>query len=434
MRPGRAVIVFSFRGHRPDTSRVVFTDMKARTLIPLVLAGTASISVGAFYTRRGDTGATLTTVPVTRGSVVSVVSATGTVQPVTTVQVGSQVSGIVETLTVDFNSIVHKGEVIAKLDQSTFVTTLDQARASLANAQAEAERLRVAKASADAALARAQELANRELLPAADLQSAMTDARTATAQVAAADANVVQAKAAVDMAKVNLDKTVITSPIDGVVTARNVDVGQTVSASFSAPTLYIIAADLSKMQVNANVDESDVGQVQVGQPVTFQVDAYPTDTFRGTVSQVRLDPTTTNNVVVYDAIIDAPNLQLKLKPGMTANATIEVARRDDVLRVPAAALRFKPDAAVLAQYAPGVTAPSGPPGKAVWVASGSAISPVVVVTGVADATNVEVVGDALPEGAFVVTRAVSAASSSPTPASGNAGNPLLPSRPTFGRR
>jgi HlyD family secretion protein len=243
----------------------------------------------------------------------------------------------------------------------------------------------------------------------------------------------VQAKAAVDMAKVNLDKTVIASPIDGVVTARNVDVGQTVSASFSAPTLYVLAADLSKMQVNANVDESDVGQVRIGQPVTFHVDAYPNDTFTGTVSQVRLDPTTTNNVVVYAAIIDAPNPQLKLKPGMTANATIEVARRDDVLRVPSAALRFKPDASVLAQYAGGAPAPNVSAGKIVWAMSGTAIAPVLVQLGASDATNTEVTSPSLSEGALVVTRAASASSSSSaTPTA--TGNPLLPSRPTFGRR
>jgi HlyD family secretion protein len=285
----------------------------------------------------------------------------------------------------------------------------------------------VAKTAADAALARARELAARQLIPAQDLQTAETDSRTAAAQVTAAAAKVAQATSAVESAQVNLAKTIITSPIDGVVTARNVDVGQTVAASFSAPTLFVIAADLAKMQVNASVDESDVGQVAAGQPVTFHVDAYPNDTFAGTVSQVRLDPTTTNNVVVYSAIIDAPNPGLKLKPGMTANATIEVARRDDVLRVPAAALRFKPDTTVLAQYAGGASAPAGPAGRTVWVLNGAAIAPVTVKPGATDGTNTEIAGGALAEGALVVTRAALATSPA-TPASAASNNPLLPSR------
>jgi len=394
----------------------------------VALAATATISVGAYYSRRSEPAAALTTAAVTRGSIVSIVSATGTVQPVTSVQVGSQVSGIIESLTADFNSIVHKGQVVAKLDQSTFVSSLEQAQASLVNAQAEADRLRVAKASAAAALARAQELSSRELIPAQDLQSAQTDARSAAAQVTAADAKATQAKSAVESAQVNLAKTVIASPIDGVVTARNVDVGQTVSASFSAPTLFVIAADLSKMQVNANVDESDVGQVAAGDPVTFHVDAFPNDTFTGTVSQVRLDPATTNNVVVYAAIIDAPNPGLKLKPGMTANASIEVARRDGVLRVPAAALRFRPDTTVLAQYG-GASAPSTAAGKSVWVLNGNTLAAVPVQSGATDGTYTEVTGDAVREGALVVTRAASASSSSATPASTSSNNPLLPSRP-----
>ena len=408
--------------------------MTRKTLIPVALVAGATISVGAYYSRRGDAGATLTTAAVTRGSIVSAVAATGTLQPVTTVEVGSQVSGIIESLPVDFNAIVRKGQVLARLDPSTFASALEQAQASLAGAQAEAERLRVAKQSADAALARAQELSSRDLLPAQDLQSAMTDARTAVAQVTGADAKIVQAKAAVDSARMNLAKTVIASPIDGVVTARNMDVGQTVSASFSAPTLFVIAADLSKMQLNASIDESDVGSVVAGQAVTFHVDAYPSDTFHGRVSQVRLDPATTNNVVTYAAIIDAPNPELKLKPGMTASATIEVSRRDGVLRVPAAALRFKPDAAVLAQYAAGAPAPAASPGTILWVMNGNAIVPTPVKAGASDGTNTEVTAPSLPEGALVVTRASAASTSSTTPSSSTANNPLLPSRPPTGRR
>ncbi len=393
-----------------------------------MLIATATITVGAFYARRGDAPPALTTAAVTRGPIVSVVSATGTLQPVTTVQVGTQVSGIIESLSADFNSIVRRGQVLARLDQSTFMSAVEQARASLAGAQADLERLEVARTAAGAALARARELSSRQLLSAVDLQSALTESRSAAAQVVGAAAKVQQAKSAVQTAEVNLAKTVIASPIDGVVTARNVDVGQTVAASLSAPTLFVIAADLAKMQLSASIDESDLGQVARGQQVTFRVDAYPNQAFTGTLSQVRLNPTTTNNVVTYAAIIDAPNPELKLKPGMTATATIEVARRDDVLRVPAAALRFKPDAAVLAEYAPGTAVPGGSAGKTVWVKSGSTIAPVAVKTGASDGTYIEVSGRSLGEGAEVVTRAVApTASASPAPAA--TGNPLLPTRP-----
>jgi HlyD family secretion protein len=393
---------------------LVFHGMRRRTLLPVALVAAATISAGAYYSHRGDAGSTLTTAAVTRGSIVSVVSATGTVQPVTTVQVGSQVSGIVESLSADFNSIVRKGQVLARLDQSTFASALEQARASLGNAEAELERLRVAKTAADSALVRAQELSSRQLLPAQDLQTAMTDSRTAAAQVVGAEAKVKQAQSAVESAQVNLAKTVI------------------VSASFSAPTIFVIAADLTKMQLNASIDESDVGQVAAGQSVSFSVDAYPAETFRGTVSQVRLDAATVNNVVTYAAIIDASNPELKLKPGMTANATIEVARREDVLRVPAAALRFKPDTAVLAQYAGGTAAPSTPAGRTLWVMTGNTIAPVTVKAGASDGTNTEIAGAPVPEGALVVTRAVSASGSSSSSSSARpatTGNPLLPSRP-----
>jgi HlyD family secretion protein len=400
--------------------------MRRTSLVLIALLVVATITVGAFYSRRGEAAAVLTTGAVTRGPIVTVVSATGTLQPVVTVQVGSQVSGIIQSLAADYNSIVRKGQVLARLDPSTFASALEQARANLAGAQADAERLRVARTAADTALTRARELSARQLLPAADLQAAETESRVAAAQVVAAEAKVKQAKSAVETAQVNLAKTVITSPIEGVVTARNVDVGQTVAASFSAPTLFIIAADLTKMQLSASIDESDVGSVAPGQPVTFHVDAYPDETFTGTLAQVRLDPTTTNNVVTYAAIIDAPNRQLKLKPGMTATATIEVARRDAVLRVPAAALRYKPDEAVLAAYG-GAARPTGK-SPIVWVKTGETIAPVPVNTGASDGTYTEVIGTPFGEGTEVVTRAT-AATAAATPAAAATNNPLMPSRP-----
>ena len=399
--------------------------MKRKVLTLAALVAVATITLGAFYARHEDDAPTFTTEAISRGDIVNVVSSSGTLQAVTMVQVGSQVSGTVEALQADFNSMVRQGQVLARLDQSNFASAVEQARASLVNAEAEVERLRVARDAADSALARAKELTERQLLPAADLQTADSASRSAAAQVVGAQARLVQARAAVDAANVNLAKTVIRSPIDGVVIARNVDVGQTVAASMSAPTLFVIAADLSQMQVNASIDESDLGQVAADQTVTFRVDAYPSETFRGKVSQVRLNPTTVNNVVTYAAIIDAPNPELKLKPGMTATVTIEVARREDVLRVPTAALRFKPAADVLARQ--GVSAPAGKP-PTVWVSTKGQLSPAAVKVGASDATFTELLSPELAEGTQVVTRAVTAASST-TPATAN-NNPLLPSRPT----
>jgi HlyD family secretion protein len=400
--------------------------MKRKSLALLVIIVAASISLGAYYSRRGDAAPALTTEAATRGSIVSVISATGTLQAVTTVQVGSQVSGIVESLRADFNQLVKKGEVLATLDQSDYNSALQQAQAALVGAEAEAERLRVAQSAAATALTRARDLSAKQLLPAVDLETAETASRTAAAMVIGGDAKIKQARSAVQTAQVNLAKTVIQSPIDGVVIARNVDVGQTVSASMSAPTLFIIAADLSQMQLNTSIDESDLGNVQADQAVTFRVDAYPSDTFRGRVSQVRLNPTTVQNVVTYAAIINAPNPALTLKPGMTANVTIEVTRRDDVLRVPAAALRFKPDAEVLALFGvPGTKAPAGK-SATVWVSSGTTIAPVAVTIGATDGTQTEIVTGSLADGALVVTRAAVKTTSTTAKASTTTGNPLMP--------
>ena len=400
--------------------------MKRKLFTLAALVAAATITLGAFYARHGEDAPTFTTEAISRGDIVNVVSATGTLQAVTMVQVGSQVSGTIEALQADFNSMVRQGQVLARLDESNFASAVEQAKASLVNAEAELERLRVARDAADSALARANELTARQLLPAADLQTAESASRSAAAQVVGAQARLVQARAAVDAANVNLAKTVIRSPIDGVVIARNVDVGQTVAASLSAPTLFVIAADLTKMQVNASIDESDLGQVGDDQQVTFRVDAYPSETFSGTVAQVRLNPTTANNVVTYAAIIDAPNPELKLKPGMTATVTIEVARREGVLRVPNAALRFKPAADVLASQ--GVSAPAGK-SPTVWVSTRGQLSPAAVRVGATDATYSEIVSPALAEGTQVVTRAVTAGSSTTRPAAA-ANNPLMPSRPT----
>ena len=282
------------------------------------------------------------TVTLTRGDVVDTVGATGALEAVTTVQVGSQVSGIIEALYADYNSIVREGEVIARLEPSLFETQTEQGRANLARSEADVERLRVTLDDARAQLARSEDLSSRALISTTELEAAQVAVRSAEAQLKSAQAGVTQSRAALSQNEVNLGHTVITAPIDGIVIARQVDMGQTVAASMSAPELFIIAADLSKMRVIANIDESDVGRIRPGQVVMFTVDAYPAEEFEGVVSQIRLEPVVQQNVVTYATVIDVPNNELKLKPGMTATVTLEIARRENILRVPNSALRFRP--------------------------------------------------------------------------------------------
>jgi len=314
-----------------------------KKLITIVVLLIAIGAAGAFYyANRGEKEPTITTLKTSRGDIVDGVGATGTLQAVTTVTVGTQVSGIVQEMYADFNSIVKKGQVIARLDPSILQTQVETAAANLTNANANLERQKVVVADAQSKLTRAKELANRQLINKVDLENAEVTVKQAEAQLKSTQSQIVQAEAAVNKAKVDLDHTVITAPINGIVIKRSVDKGQTVAASMSAPELFIIAADLTQMQVNANIDESDVGRIRPGEAVTFRVDAYPTDTFHGQVRQVRLNPTTVQNVVTYSTVIDVPNPDYRLTPGMTANVVIEIARRTNVLRVPNAALRFRP--------------------------------------------------------------------------------------------
>jgi HlyD family secretion protein len=294
---------------------------------------------------------------VQKGDIQNVVQATGTINAVTTVQVGSQVSGTIQTLFADFNSHVKKNQVIAQIDSSLFQGALLQAKADLADAQAN---LVAAKANLDKAAAAAAQakldfnryttLAQEGVVPAQQLDTARATSQSADAAVGAAKAQVTQAgaqvqqkSAAVTVAQTNLGHSTIRSPIDGTVIARSVDVGQTVAASLQAPTLFTIAQDLTKMQVYVSTDESDVGTVQAGQDVTFKVDAFPKDSFKGKVSAVRLNATTVQNVVTYTTVVDFDNPDMKLFPGMTAYVTVPVATATDVVKVPNGALRFTPD-------------------------------------------------------------------------------------------
>jgi HlyD family secretion protein len=316
--------------------------MRKGLIVALIVAAAVAATAGAYY-RYGRTTeeVKVSTLPVDRGSVAETVGATGTLEAVTTVQVGTQVSGNIKALHADFNSIVRKGQVVAELDPSLFQTQIEQSRANLIRAQAEVERLRVTLADTQTKLERARSLAARGLIPGIELETAEVQQHATEAQLKSAQAQVVQAQASLNQTQVNLQHTVIEAPIDGIVISRNVDVGQTVAASMQAPTLFVIAADLTKMQVVADIDESDVGRIRPNQPVTFRVDAYPNDEFSGTVTRVRLQPKVVQNVVTYATVIDVPNPELKLKPGMTATVSIEIARKADVLRVPNAALRFR---------------------------------------------------------------------------------------------
>ncbi len=313
-----------------------------KTLFATLILATAISAYGYYAFRSTEFVPEVSTVTVTRGDVVDTVGATGALEAVTTVQVGSQVSGTIQALYVDFNSIVRKGDVLMRLDPSLFETQIAQAQANLVRAEADVERLRVAVDDAKTQLARAQDLSERRLISEIELETAQVALRSAEAQLKSAEAQVIQASASLNQNEVNLQHTVIRAPIDGIVISRLVDMGQTVAASLQAPELFVIAADLTKMRVIANIDESDVGRIRPNQRVTFTVDAYPAEEFEGAVSQIRLEPVVLQNVVTYATVVDAPNPELKLKPGMTATITLEIARREDVLRIPNAALRFRP--------------------------------------------------------------------------------------------
>jgi HlyD family secretion protein len=315
----------------------------------LALAGVLLAACG------GKQAASYRTDAVTRGPVSEIVNATGDVSAIVTVNVGSQVSGIIDKLYVDFNSMVKKGQLLATLDPRLFQAQLEKAEAQLASARANVEKAQSAWNDSTRIAGRTQELMKQGLISQAELDTAMATRDQNAGALSAAKAAVLQARADRDMAVTNLAFTKISSPIDGIVVSRSVDVGQTVAAAFQAPTLFLIANDLTKMQILANIDEADVGKVREGLEAKFTVDAFPAETFTGQIRDVRQAPTTIQNVVTYPAVIDAPNPERKLRQGMTASVTITTARKDDALRVANAALRWKADDAA--------TAPEAQPGK-----------------------------------------------------------------------
>lgn len=331
---------------------------------------------------------------ITRGDIITSVTATGTVNAVTIINVGTQVSGRITKLFADFNSPVKKGDLIALIDPALFQAQVDQARANLANAQANLDRARATEADAKRTWDRYRSLFGRDLVAKSQMDTAETASLTAAASTLAAGTQVDQTAAALRLAETNLFYTKIVSPVDGVVISRNVDVGQTVAASFQTPTLFVIAADLTKMQIDSSVDEADVSNVKVGQDADFTVDAYPDVTFKGRVFQVRNAAVTIQNVVTYDVVVEVDNRDLRLKPGMTAEVSIITSVVRDVLRIPNGALRFRP-----AEKGKPV---GGEPGPAVWVLDGNRPRRVAVKVSFSDGTYTELVSGDLKAGEAVI--------------------------------
>jgi HlyD family secretion protein len=407
--------------------------------------------------RKKNSSYSFDTFIVRKGSIVNTVTATGTIEADTTVSIGTQVSGVIQKIYVDFNAVVKKGQLLAELDKTPLETSIKQAEASLDDSRSEVE-------YQSASYARYKSLLEKKLVAQADYDVVKYNYTKAVA-------NLKTAQAGYDKAIVNLNYASIKSPIDGVVLNRAVDQGQTVAASFNTPTLFSIANDLTRMQVQANVDEADIGLVKKGQPVDFTVDAYPGEIFKGDVRQIRLQPVVTSNVVTYTVIVNAPNPEKKLMPGMTANITVLVQKVDSVMVIPGKALRFTPDAVWLAEYmkknpagrSPAAGAAGTPPatderqrtsgestqvntgqyqtgqqpGKkpvVVWVKSGDLVHRTHVVTGAIDGTNAEIksglkAGDIVILSMNLSGKSVRSAASTTTSAS-----PFMPQRPGGTRR
>jgi HlyD family secretion protein len=419
--------------------------MKKYRILIFTVVGLLAVAAVYWFFFKGNnkTVTTYTTAVVTRATISNTVTATGTVEPVKQVSVGTQVSGVIKKIYVDYNSTVKKGDLLAELDKTPLLASLASMKADLESAQS-------AATYQEATYNRIKELYSKQAVSKTDYEAALY-------QYSNAKANLAKMASEVDRANTNLGYAMIYSPIDGVVLSRAVDEGQTVAASFSTPTLFTIAQDLTKMQVVANVDEADIGQVKEGQKVTFTVDAYPDDNFIGTIKQIRLLAVTTSNVVTYSVVVDAPNPDLKLKPGLTASIIAYTREAENVLSIPAKALRFKPDSTLMADMAPakptaglppaggaqaappvgmiqppktslkgGIKTAEIPAEKTVWVKEGDSIYPVRVKTGMTDETNVEIISG-LKEGQVVVVSMDQVkASAAKTEA---ASSPFMPKRP-----
>ncbi|HEY2907776.1 MAG TPA: efflux RND transporter periplasmic adaptor subunit [Vicinamibacterales bacterium] len=422
--------------------------MERRRIIVGAVVG-ASMSGLAVWALQPVVAVDLDTANTTSGTIVRRIVATGTLEAVRTVDIGSQVSGNIQSLSADFNSIVHTGQIVARLDPSLYEAQLRETQAALGKARADEISAETVLRDADIKLSRAEALAARQLIPVSDLDAARIAAATARADLAAAKSNVVDAAAQVKQAQFDVDRTVITSPIDGIVVARDVDVGQTLAASVQSPTLFSIAADLRRMQVQVAIDESDVDGIAPGEPVTFQVGAYPNEPFHGVVQEVRLQPVTSSGTgttspstsaatlsslltvpaapaaaaasnsgpsgttVSYTTIVDVANPDERLRPGMTATVVLDGSRRENAVRIPNLALMFRPSEDVMAVLrAPETTAASefdgGDPAartRLVWVRTGATVAPKSVRVGLSDGAWTELVSGGLTPNLPLVTSA-----------------------------
>ncbi|MBI4685831.1 MAG: efflux RND transporter periplasmic adaptor subunit [Nitrospirae bacterium] len=363
-----------------------------------------------FFLKNKDNGLKYRTEKITKGDIEAIVTATGTVNAVTTILVGTQVSGTIKNIYVDFNSPVKKDQLIALIDPSVFEAQTEQARANLLYAKANLEKAAATLVDGKRTFERNKELFSKNLIARSDVDTSETNYETSKAQVSASKAQVAQAEAALKNAQTNLGYTRILSPVDGIVISRNIDIGQTVAASFQTPTLFTIAQDLTKMQINANVGEADIGNVKVGQDVEFTVDAYPDNAFRGRVLQVRNAPITIQNVVTYDVVIKVDNQELKLKPGMTANISVIVATQKGVLKIPNAALRPRPF-----EKGASVTEKKG---AGVWIAENNKPKRIKVVTGMSDGNFTELLSGEIKEGQEVIVESLIKSKNQSSPVSG----------------
>jgi len=360
----------------------------------------AVAALAAWWMLTGKPKVAYTTAPATLGAINRAVTATGTVNPELTIIVGTYVSGVIQELSCDYNTEVKKGQVCARIDPRPYQTVVDQAKANLAVARAQLEKDKASLAYAQRAFERAGKLLPTSAISQDGFDNAKSVYEQALAQITFDQATIQQRQAVLDAAQVNLDYTEITSPVDGTVVSRNVTVGQTVAASFQTPTLFLIATDLAKMQVDANVSESDIGTISLGDTAVFSVDAFPKRTFRGTVSQVRQSPQMVQNVVTYDVVVVADNTDLALKPGMTAATRLTVDHRDNVLRVPNQALRYTPGGAAGARDSDQAR---------VWVLRAGEPTAIPVTLGLQDDSFSEIEEGGLKPGDRVITgeRAVS---------------------------
>lgn len=379
------------------------------------------IAIGLYFLIPGTKKSTLelSTAKVSQGDISTSVTATGTVEPITLVEVGTQVSGVISKIYVDYNSVVKKGELLAELDKSILSAELENAQANLRTKQVEFENQQLN-------YNRQKGLWEKQAISKADWETAETNYQTSKLAVTSS-------KAAVLKAQTNLGYATIYSTIDGVVVSRAVEEGQTVAASFSTPTLFTIANDLTKMRVIANVDEADIGQVEEGQRVSFTVDAYPNDEFEGSVVQVRLQATTTSNVVTYEVVINAPNPDLKLKPGLTASVNIYTMEEKGVQVIPSKALRFTPDPEILkgikgmTMEQPLAIDPKDRTKKQVWIKSGNNLTPKLITIGATDGINV-MVTSGLTDGEEIVTGITEKSGSMSKEGSGEK-SPFMPQGP-----